>query len=331
MKRIILRLSIITVIVTGLTACSKFSDTELIRPLMPDIPTVETFAPQRVTTNAAELGGRILLTGGGNITESGIYIYASGSASTTGQIPPPRFSEKRLSQLTVEGVFSVNLRGLRPNTNYHYRAFATNEAGTAYGEMGILVTSSGFVSDNEGNQYQTIRIGDQTWMRENLRSGKYTDGTSIKGNCDPPQGYAFGKYYSWQAVKGINPDILVNKDICPEGWRVPGDEDWKQLLKYIGVPADQLDKTGPIGTDQAIMLKNSGSDYWTGGLILNSTGFSALPAGVCTGTEETSSLQAAFWTSTPYVYYGFQKGSDKIIRGNDPLNDSGYSVRCIQN
>jgi uncharacterized protein (TIGR02145 family) len=331
MKRIFLRLSLIPLIAAGLTACSKFSDTELIMQRMADVPTIETFAPQRVTTNAAEVGGRILSTGGGNITESGIHIYASGSPSFPGQTPPPRFSEKRLSQLTAEGIFAVRLRGLRSNTTYHYRAFATNEAGTAYGEMEILVTSFSIISDLEGNQYQTIRIGEQTWMRENLRSGKYTDGTSIKGNCDPPEGYAFGKYYSWQAIKGIDPNITVDKDICPDGWRVPGDEDWKELLKYTGVPADQLDKTGPIGTDQAIKLKDSGSDYWDSDLNLNSTGFSALPAGVCAGAEVTPSLQAAFWTSTPYVYYGFQNGSDKIIRGNDPQNDSGYSIRCIQN
>lgn len=296
---------------------------------MPDVPSVVTYAPERVSTRAAELGGRILSAGGGTITESGIQIYATGIAAIPGQSPSVRFSEKRISQLTTEGFFTVNVRNLMSNTTYNYRAFATNESGTAYGEMKVLVTSFGTVSDNEGNQYQTIKINNQVWMRENLRSGKYTDGTSIKGNCDSPDETAFGKYYSWQAVQGAGTEITANKNICPDGWHVPGDEEWKELLKSVGVPGDQLGKTGPIGTDQAIKLKDSGSGYWNSELINNSTGFSALPAGVCRGTESPS-IQAGFWTSTPYVYYGFQSGSDKIIRGIEPVSDSGFSVRCVQ-
>jgi len=331
MKRTFLKLSLFPAIAAGLMGCSKMTDNELIMYRIPDVPLVVTFPPERVSTRAAELGGLILSTGGGTITESGIYIYATGNAAIPGQSPSGRFNEKRISQLAAEGVFSVEVRNLMSNTTYNYRAFATNESGTAYGEMKVLVTSYGTVNDNEGNQYQTIKINNQVWMRENLRSGKYTDGTSIKGNCDSPDELTFGKYYSWQAVQGISPEITVNKNICPDGWHVPGDEEWKDLLKSAGVPDDQLGKTGQIGTDQAIRLKDSGSDYWKSELINNSTGFSALPAGVCRDTEGTPSIQAGFWTSTPYVYYGFQSGSEKIIREIEPANDSGFSVRCVQN
>ncbi|MFZ0280934.1 MAG: fibrobacter succinogenes major paralogous domain-containing protein [Bacteroidales bacterium] len=329
MKSTLLILSL--TVIAGLMGCSKITDNELIMPYIPDVPSVVTFAPERVSTRAAELGGRILSGGGGTITESGIKIYATGTPAIPGQSPSARFNEIRISQLTTEGVFSVNVRNLMSNTTYNYRAFATNEAGTAYGEMKVLVTSYGTITDNEGNQYQTIKINNQVWMRENLRSGKYTDGTTIKGNCNSPDEFAFGKYYSWQSVQGISPEFTVNKNICPDGWHVPDDEEWKELLKSAGVPVDQLGKTGPIGTDQAIRLKDSGSDYWESELITNSTGFSALPAGVCRGTEETPLIQAGFWTSTPYIYFGFQSGSDKIFREIEPITDSGFSVRCIQN
>jgi hypothetical protein len=256
MKKTFLKLSLIPAIAAGLMGCSKITDNELIMPRLPDVPSVVTFAPERVSTRAAELGGRILSTGGGTIAESGIQIYATGNAAIPGQLPSGRFNEKRISQLTAEGVFSIEVRNLMSNTTYNYRAFATNESGTAFGEMKVLVTSFGTVSDNEGNQYQTIKINNQVWMRENLRSGKYTDGTSIKEIGELPTNL-HRKYYSCRLYRN-KPEITVNKNICPDGWHVPGDEEWKELLKSAGVPDDELGKTGQIGTDQAIRLKDSG-------------------------------------------------------------------------
>ena len=314
----------------GVTACSKITKFEYFVPLFPDVPSVITYAPDEVTTNTAELNGQITYSGGGNITESGIKIYESGISLVSGSSPASPFNEIRYSDLTTEGGFSVFLADLKPNTTYHYRAFATNEAGTGYGEMKVLVTSYSRISDREGNQYQTIKIGNQVWMRENLKSLEYPDGTNIAGNCDSPDNLVFGRHYTWQAAKGIGINFTINEDVCPDGWHVPSDSEWKELLKYTGIPSDQLSTIGPVGTDQATLLKDSRSNYWHDKKTDNSTGFSALPSGICSSKEDSGLLQAAFWTSTPNIYYGFQSGSEKIIRGNDPVPDAGFSVRCVQ-
>ena len=331
MKKILLQLSyLIPAITFGAISCTKITKFEYFVPLFPDVPSVITYAPEEVTTNTAELTGQITYSGGGNITESGIKIYESGISQVQGQLPVRTFNEIRYSDLTTEGGFSVFLADLKPNATYHFRAFATNEAGTAYGEMKVLVTSYSRISDREGNQYQTVKIGNQVWMRENLKSSKNPDGTSISGNCDSPDNIAFGRHYTWQAVKGAGSEFTVNKDVCPNGWHLPSDGEWKELMKFTGVSSDQLDKTGLVGTDQVTLLKESGTNYWHDEKINNGTGFSALPSGICTSVEGAASLQAAFWTSTPGIYYGFQFGSEKIFRGNDPVADAGFSVRCVQ-
>jgi len=325
-KSIFLILSIVFVVM----ACTKITKFEYFVPLFPDLPSVVTNGPQEVTTNTAELSGRITYSGGGNISESGIQIYESGVSPVPGASPTKGFAERRYSDLTSEGGFLLFLGDLKPGTTYHYRAFATNEAGTTYGEMQILVTSYGTVSDKEGNQYQTIKIGNQLWMRENLKSGRYPDGTSIAGNCDSPDNFTFGRHYTWKAAKGIENEYVINENVCPDGWHLPGDAEWKELLTYIGIPSDQLNTIGLIGTNQATSLKESGLNIWSDEGIDNSTGFSVLPAGVCSTKGEAGSLQAGFWTSTPYIYYGFKNGTEKIIRGNDPLVDDGFSVRCVK-
>jgi uncharacterized protein (TIGR02145 family) len=331
MKTIITRSNlVILAIAFGVMACTKITKFEYFVPLFPDVPSVVTYAPEEVTTNTAELSGRITYSGGGNIIESGIHIYESGISPVQGTLPTTGFAERRYSDLTSEGGFLVFLADLKPNSTYHYRAFATNEAGTTYGEMKILVTSYGTVSDKEGNQYQTIKIGNQVWMRENLKSGKYPDGTSVAGNCDSPDNLTLGRHYTWQAAKGVENGYTINENVCPDGWHLPSDPEWKELLTYTGIPSDQLNTIGLIGTNQATSLKESGSNFWLDERIDNSTGFSVLSAGICSAKEETGSLQAAFWTSTPYIYYGFQNGTEKIMRGNDPLVDDGFSVRCVK-
>ncbi|MDP4223008.1 MAG: fibrobacter succinogenes major paralogous domain-containing protein [Bacteroidota bacterium] len=332
MKAISKDISAILIAVSlAITSCDKSKIIDYTRPLMPDIPSVVTSPPEDITTNTADLGGFISYNGGGNILASGISIYVTGISSLPGSTPAKAFDETRYSDLTSDEKFAIFLSDLKPNATYHYRAFATNEAGTAYGDMKILVTSYGRVSDREGNQYQTIQIGDQIWMRENLKTGRYPDGTTVTGGYDSVINFNYGKHYSWQAAKGTGINPGIDTDICPDGWHVPSDEEWQKLLVYTGIPKDQVNTFGPIGNTEALDLKDSGSNFWKDSKITNSTGFSALPAGVYSVKGNSNELEAAFWTSTPYIYYGFQSGSEKIVRGNDASGNAGFSVRCIKN
>ncbi len=315
----------------GIASCDKINLIDYTKPLMPDLPSVVTFPPENVTTNTADLSGFISYNGGGNILGSGINIYETGASLVPGPTPASAFNETRYSDLSTDDRFGIFLSDLKPNVTYHYRAFATNEAGTAYGDMKILVTSYGTVSDKEGNQYQTVKIGDQIWMRENLKTGRYPDGSNITGSYDSVISYSYGKYYSWQAAKGTAIHLGIDTDVCPDGWHLPGDAEWRTLLISSGIPADQVNSFGLLGSTEALNLKESGSDSWKDPKITNSTGFSALPAGVYPAKEDGNELQAAFWTSTPVIYYGVPKGSENIVRGNSFTGDSGFSVRCIKN
>jgi uncharacterized protein (TIGR02145 family) len=116
----------------------------------------------------------------------------------------------------------------------------------------------GTVKDMEGNTYSTIRIGKQMWLAENLRSTKYQDGSNIKTafvpNDDEDNLRRYGRLYDWH-------DVSDGRNICPVGWRVASDEDWKELERTIGMSEEDLDRKGWRGEgDIAITLKESQPD-----------------------------------------------------------------------
>ncbi len=318
--------SVLFLVLICTIGCTKSGDL-LYNLSFPVKPTVITYAPENVTTCSASLGGQIINTGRGIIWESGIYIHQSGGPVVPGSAPVPEFVEKRYSE-DDNDEFIILLTDLNASTTYHYCAFATNEAGTSYGKMRILVTSHEIISDHDGNTYQTVKIGKQVWMRENLKTKKYPDETPIEGLYSLSNDYFFGAHYNWQAATRC---MLVSSDVCPDGWHIPSDEEWQELFSCIGIPADQFSNIGLLGKDQARMLKAAGSGYWKDKEIKNSTGFSVLPAGICSEEENSGCLRTAFWTSTPYIFYGFMEGSEKIMRGKSQTGRCGFSVRCIKN
>jgi uncharacterized protein (TIGR02145 family) len=175
--------------------------------------------------------------------------------------------------------------------NYRVIAYASDTSG-----MKIkMIMCAGTVPDADGNVYQTVKIGNQEWMAENLRTTKYNDGTSIpfdtatttwdsattakycySGNTvNADIIKKFGALYNWHVVNPSNP-----KKIAPTGWHVPADAEWDTLQNYLIANGYNLDGT-TIGNTIAISMKAMADwevNYgWT---KLNSSGFSALPAGL---------------------------------------------------
>jgi uncharacterized protein (TIGR02145 family) len=205
----------------------------------------------------------------------------------------------------------------------------------------------GTLTDQDGNEYKTITIGTQTWMAENLRATTYRDGTPItevsdgldwnkstKGafcnynNTARADTIAiYGRLYNWYAATD-------NRNIAPEGWHVPTLSEWVQLYDYLG------------GIDAGGQLKETGTTHWLSpnGGADNSTGFTALPAGIRGADHFNGGENAPFggageisvwWSSTmdydwmaygPQLFWGNGQGSTHGGRSKV----SGLSIRCIK-
>ena len=193
------------------------------------------------------------------------------------------------------------------------------------------------VTDIDGNVYNTVTIGTQVWMKENLKTTKYSDGTAIPNvtnystwsnlstgaYCDYNNAYYFstiyGKLYNWFAV------IDTNK-ICPTGWHVPSDVEWTQLTTYLG---GEFVAGGE--------LKEIGTTHWhtpnTG--ATDETGFTALPGGSrdIYGTFDDMGDYGVWWSTTQYDGINAWKWSMlynyKFCSKSYSTMTNGFSIRCI--
>jgi len=221
----------------------------------------------------------------------------------------------------------------------------------------------GEVTDHDGNSYATLKIGEQTWMAENLRVTHYADGSAIplvtdgtvwemlesseKAYCwyenQDGNGDSYGGLYTWAAVMngaiGGDENLVGIQGICPDGWHLPGDAEWKELEMFLGMSQDQADKPDWRGTNEGGQIKERGFSHWeapnTGGN--NSSGITVIPGGFRSPKGGFYSLgkDAAFWSSdeeatTDKAWYrtlNFEK--EKIYRHYNDKNQ-GLSVRCVK-
>ena len=206
------------------------------------------------------------------------------------------------------------------------------------------------VVDIDGNIYGTVEIGDQVWMDRNLIVTHFNNGeeigssntaywpvppTDCHGNDAVEPTDQYGHLYNWYAATD-------DRDICPENWHVPSDEEWMELELYLGMDPDELNTFEAYrGTVQGSMLAGE-ENYWEDGALLNndefgSSGFGAVPAGY----YETSgpgcfygmNNTAFIWTSTEYNGNGIFRQIDKSNTGINRrtyINTIGKCIRCIE-
>ncbi|MBQ9509735.1 MAG: fibrobacter succinogenes major paralogous domain-containing protein [Bacteroidales bacterium] len=214
------------------------------------------------------------------------------------------------------------------------------------------------VTDVDNNTYNTVQIGTQCWMKENLRTTRYANGTSIALGSSTSSTTAYRYYpdnnssnvstygylYNWKALMGNSSSSSANpsgvQGICPTGWHVPSDAEWTQLTDYVsgqsqyvcGVSNSLIAKalastTGWQSSSQICAVGNNPS-------FNNTTGFSALPAGGYFGYYLNFGDDAYFWSATEYdygnAYYSAFSYNDANVNRHYSNKYYGFSVRCVR-
>lgn len=248
--------------------------------------------------------------------------------------------------LASESNAFATIKNLATNTTYYVRGYVLNESGVYYTQEISFKTGEGEFSDIDGNVYQIKTIGSQIWMIENLKVSKFNDGTIIpelqenlawnsntnSASCRIDND-KYGKLYNFYA-------IADNHKLCPSGWHVPSDSEWKTMEMFLGMTQIQVDSTGLRGTGEGGELKISGCnpEGWscTNVGATNSSGFSALAGGYRYDNGVFSNIRESsyFWTSTEYdnsIAWNRSLSKDNAKIGRLNVNKTfGFSVRCIK-
>jgi uncharacterized protein (TIGR02145 family) len=298
---------------------------------------ISTKGVSEVMATTAKVTGEIIDMGEG-IDDYGVYYSTTANNSNSqGGILLSN------GKPTSTGIFTYQINGLKLNTIYYIKVYATNKEGTAYGNELSFKTDLSHISDIDGNIYKTVQIGTQLWMGENLKTTKYRNGILI-GTTTPPgleisgestpkyqwaYGYdenyvtTYGRLYTWYAVTDT-------RGLCPTGWHVPSDAEWTALTDLLG-------GEGVAGGK----LKETGTSHWispnTG--ATNETGFTALPGGerISNGNCGFLGLGGHWWSSTEQgvttAWSRFMYNDiNYVIRDSTmfySIKRWGYSVRCI--
>ncbi len=368
-----------TLTVTDANGCTQSSVVRLISNITP--PTVVTLLRQNNPGGVYDLVfGAVTDNGGSAITNRGVEWSLSSDLSNATAVA---------NNFTGDGLgrFSCQVTGVTSGTTFYVRAYAINSDGyIGYGRIITLTvpgstpgpgstTSCGVssirsnetgsngtitaVRDHENNSYAVVQIGNQCWLKENMRATKYADGTDIpEGNTysnTNPYRYspnndvsnvpAYGYFYNWSAVmhgassSATNPSGV--QGLCPVGWHVPSDAEWTQLTDYVSSQSQYWCDGGSTSIAKALATTMG----WTSSANIcdvgyapstnNSTGFSAMPAGAYNfgNYYGTGNCCAYFWSSV-------ENGDAAYCRRLDYLYDfvsrfsfdksSGYSVRCLR-
>ncbi len=187
------------------------------------------------------------------------------------------------------------------------------------------------VTDYDGNVYETVKIGDQVWMAENLKTKHYRDGSDIPeviddnewtsltigAYCNYNEEY-YGLLYNWYAVNDY-------RGLAPDGWHIPSETEWKTLINYLG-------------GEEIAGAKLKSIYYWNSPNTDadNSSGFTALPGGFrySGGGSENIGSYGDWWSATEAsdataCFFEMYCDNSTIYNGYI-YKYIGFSVRCIK-
>ena len=311
--------------------------------------TVTTTSVYVGATTSASANGSVSSSGGGTITERG-FCYSTSSG--------PTIDDDTARAGSGTGSFQRVINGLSIGTTYYIKAYAIIKGAVYYGNQLSFTTLSlgmpspgiGTVNDIDGNTYNTITLGTQVWMVENLKTTHFRDGTEIPNitdnapwsynststtpaYCDynntPANSDVYGRLYNLFALKD-------SRGIAPAGWHVPIYSEWNTLFNYLGgweIAAGRMKETGYSHW----LSPNTGAD--------NSSGFTGLGTGdrawSSNGTFCCQLSRASFWSSSSsfssgsaslfVAYLNYNKESTSMtVGGIGGGQNFGFAIRCIK-
>jgi Fibrobacter succinogenes major domain (Fib_succ_major). len=308
---------------------------------------------------------------GGN---SNLIEYQGCVEETTGHSSTPKLHTTQPFHIgdQLEYIGYANIIGIEMESSHIFDAPSTShsaflEFAYATGNYDTLpCPSSPTVTDQDGNVYNTVQIGNQCWMKENLRVTHYSNGEAIPmgdstsltlpyrycPDNNPANVASFGYLYNWPAVMHGAPCSSDNpsgvQGICPKGWHVPSNAEFGQLIYYAGSMSTYQCNNNSFFTAKAFAAQTGWQSYYDqcspgcNPSTNNATGFSAKAAGHYSNLGTTNHYfyafggVATFWTTTDggcndriYMRHIYHYGK----HWQEAIQDKhcGLSVRCVRN
>jgi uncharacterized protein (TIGR02145 family)/uncharacterized repeat protein (TIGR02543 family) len=211
-----------------------------------------------------------------------------------------------------------------------YKASDSPVTSFTIGNQDVVLYARWVVIDFDGNKYDAVTIGSQTWLVQNLRTTRLRNGGSIfnainseewvyRGENDATaycwphnsvtEGQTYGALYNWR--------VATTSNLAPAGWHVPTNEEYNQLIAYVD-------------RDCKVLIATSANPAAT-----NSTGFTAIPTPTRDNSGEFSSVAASYmmWSSDPGVWYLWLDASSSWLPAqiwNYTTKVYGYPIRLIK-
>jgi len=285
------------------------------------------------------------LSGNTPITGSGLWTITSGTATITNPASP----NSGVTGLATSGTAILNWT-------------ITNSPCPASSDEVVITSvpwncgSSVITDSRDGKIYNTVQIGSQCWMKENLNVGNKINGTAEQSNNSQIEKYCYnnndlncttyGGLYQWaEAIDYYNgasnstswsvaPNINI-QGICPDGWHIPSDYELYIMENFIDPSINNPNSIGWRGTDAGTKMK-ANSSLWNTNTGSNTSGFTALPAGyrISDGSFADVGNYIVVWSASENgPTYGWRRVLGAVNSSSSRYHLSpkvdGGSVRCI--
>jgi uncharacterized protein (TIGR02145 family) len=299
------------------------------------------------------ISGEVALSGSYTSELTNFYAITGTLLNCTGQLLQSGYVRIGLQNYLIQnGAFTIqtcatgfySLRGYNstnPDTIKVSELITVqvNSSEANAGDIQTCYTLFGSVTDIDGNTYETVLIGSQWWMAENLRTATYANGEPIPNvtdantwlNLDTGAWCNYNNDLAFDSVYGKLYNCYTAVDargLCPAGWHVPTDAEWTILTDYLGGIAVAGGK-----------MKSTGTQYWSGSntMATNESSFSGLPGGFRDGTNVVFNVVGSYgnwWSSTEYdtsdTWFRYLNYANGLAYRSSTNKRSGFSIRCVK-